>query len=124
MIDNKKFSIACTEVLEILKNIDEIEYNKIDKEFILVLEENKDKEYNFVCDTSIDFEDLEITPETNDILGYIYRKYWANEEEKKEFDQLVLGNKNEEIEKTLIKYEKKKNIFKKIFEWIKKCFKS
>ena len=124
MIDNKKFSIACTEVLEILKNIDEIEYNKIDKEFIYLLEENKDKEYKFVCDTNIDFGDLKITPETNDILGYIYRKYWANEEEKKEFDESVLGNKNEEIKKTLIKYEKKKNIFRKIFELIKKCFKS
>lgn len=150
MLENKKFSIACTEVLEILKNIEEIEYEKIDKDFILMLEECKDKEYQFKVDPIFEFSELKLTDATHDLLGYIYRKYWATKEEKKEFDKAVLANEEKEKEKSELKnkyYElfpdeiidtrvreikqelivrqenrKNRNIFVRIFNFIKNCF--
>lgn len=121
MLENKKFSIACTEVLEILKNIEEIEYEKIDKSFLNVLEDSKDDTYEFVVDNTLDFNELKITDTTNDLLAYIYRKYWANDEEKKEFDKKVLENEKKENEKQKLKskyYEifPESNIEKKIEE--------
>ena len=119
MINDKEFSIACKEVLEILKNIEEIEYEKIDKSFLNVLEDSKDDTYEFVVDNTLDFNELKITDTTNDLLAYIYRKYWANEEEKKEFDKKVLENEKKENEKQKLKskyYEifPESNIEKKI----------
>ena len=150
MLESKKFSIACTEVLEILKNIDESEYEKIDKDFILMLEECKSKKYEFIADTSVEFSELKLTDATHDLLGYIYRKYWATKEEKKEFDKSVLENEKvekekdelrktyyeifpdevidnrvREIKKELIvrqEQEKNRNIFVRLFNFIKKCF--
>ena len=75
MINDKEFSIACKEVLEILKNIEEIEYEKIDKSFLNVLEDSKDDTYEFVVDNTLDFNELKITDTTNDLLAYIDRKY-------------------------------------------------
>lgn len=150
MLESKKFSIACTEVLEILKNIDEIEYEKIDKDFILMLEECKSKKYEFVADTSLDYSELKLTDATHDLLGYIYRKYWATKEEKKEFDKAVLENEKAEKEKESLRktyYElfpdevidnrvreiknelivrqengKHRNVFVRFFNFIKNCF--
>lgn len=149
MLESKKFSIACTEVLEILKNIDEIEYEKIDKNFILMLEECKSKKYEFVADTSLEFSELKLTDATHDLLGYIYRKYWATKEEKKEFDKAVLENEKVEQEKEALRktyYElfpddvidnrireiknelivrqehgKNRNMFVRLFNFIKNC---
>ena len=149
MLENKKFSIACTEVLEILKNIEEIEYEKIDKDFILMLEECKDKEYQFAIDPIFEFSELKLTDATHDLLGYIYRKYWATKEEKKEFDKAVLANEDKEKEKAALKkkyYElfpdevidtrvreikqelivrqengKHRNVFVRLFNFIKNC---
>lgn len=134
MTDDKKFSIACTEVLEILKNIDEEELNKIDKEFISLLEESKDISYVFDVQNDIDFSNLKLTDETNDLLAYIYRKYWADEKEKIEFDSFLdekehklndienyINNENKSLTKNLNKG--KINIFIRIYNWIKDKFK-
>ncbi len=151
MLENKRFSIACTEVLEILKNIEEIEYEKIDKDFILMLEECKDKRYQFKVDPIFEFSELKLTDATHDLLGYIYRKYWATKEEKKEFDKAVLENEKAEKEKEALKktyyelfpdetiedrvkeikqelmirqkYGKNRNVFIRLFYFIKNCFK-
>lgn len=127
---DKSFSKAATEVLEILNYVEDEEFNKIDKTFINMLEKCKDENHEFKINENDDFDSLVLTQKTNDLLAYIYRKYWANEEEKKEFDELLMkkdNNKSESINEynKLIEYDenvKEKtstNIFKRLFVWIK-----
>lgn len=128
---DKSFSKAATEVLEILNYVEDEEFNKIDKTFINMLEKYKDENHEFKINENDDFDSLVLTQKTNDLLAYIYRKYWANEEEKKEFDELLMkkddDNKSESINEynKLIEYDenvKEKtstNIFKRLFVWIK-----
>lgn len=128
---DKSFSKAATEVLEILNYVEDEEFNKIDKTFINMLEKCKDVNHEFKINENDDFDSLVLTQKTNDLLAYIYRKYWANEEEKKEFDELLMKkdekNKSESINEynKLIEYDENIeektsiNIFKKIFIWIK-----
>ena len=128
---DKSFSKAATEVLEILNYVEDEEFNKIDKTFINMLEKCKDENYEFKINENDDFDSLVLTQKTNDLLAYIYRKYWANEEEKKEFDELLMkkddNNKSESINEynKLIEYDenvKEKtstSIFKRLFVWIK-----
>lgn len=128
---DKSFSKAATEVLEILNYVEDEEFNKIDKTFINMLEKCKDENYEFKINENDDFDSLVLTQKTNDLLAYIYRKYWANEEEKKEFDELLMkkddDNKSESINEynKLIEYDenvKEKtstSIFKRLFVWIK-----
>ena len=128
---DKSFSKAATEVLEILNYVEDEEFNKIDKTFINMLEKCKDENHEFKINKNDDFNSLVLTQKTNDLLAYIYRKYWANEEEKKEFDELLIkkddNNKSESINEynKLIEYDenvKEKtstSIFKRLFVWIK-----
>lgn len=128
---DKSFAKAATEVLEILNYVEDEEFNKIDKTFINMLEKCKDENHEFKINENDDFDSLVLTQKTNDLLAYIYRKYWANEEEKKEFDELLMkkddDNKSESINEynKLIEYDenvKEKtstNIFKRLFVWIK-----
>lgn len=128
---DKSFSKAATEVLEILNYVEDEEFNKIDKTFINMLEKCKDENHEFKINKNDDFNSLVLTQKTNDLLAYIYRKYWANEEEKKEFDELLMkkddDNKSESINEynKLIEYDenvKEKtstSIFKRLFVWIK-----
>lgn len=128
---DKSFSKAATEVLEILNYVEDEEFNKIDKTFINMLEKCKDENHEFKINENDDFDSLVLTQKTNDLLAYIYRKYWANEEEKKEFDELLIkkddNNKSESINEynKLIEYDEKvkektsTSIFKRLFVWIK-----
>lgn len=128
---DKSFSKAATEVLEILNYVEDEEFNKIDKTFINMLEKCKDENHEFKINKNDDFNSLVLTQKTNDLLAYIYRKYWANEEEKKEFDELLMkkddDNKSESINEynKLIEYDENikektsKSIFKRLFVWIK-----
>lgn len=89
---------AATEVLVILNNTEIEAVNKIPKKFINFLEENSLKTYKPNFDISKPIKELELKPKTEAILGMIYLKWWANEEEKELFK-----NKAKENE---IKYQK------------------
>ena len=85
---------------------------------------------------------LVLLPETVVLLGYIYRKYWCDEEEKFEFDKVIQDNEDEyqrklkeqynldkifesnkgnKLEKnnSLVIFNEKENIFKRILNFIK-----
>lgn len=148
MIEDKNFSKACKEVSEILRNIEEEDLEKIPKEFLDKIKKNADIDYETKLDYNKSFEEQEVLPETIDLLAYIYRKYWCNQEEKEEFDTIMKKNDieyqnemmrkydiNEKIkkrkktlnientEKSLIETEENKNIIKIIFKYLKSIFK-
>lgn len=105
------YSEAVTEVLDILKHTKKEDVEKIPKSFMDFLEENKSKDYTPNLDHSKSLKDMGIKPKTAGLLGMIYVKYWANEEEKQEF--MRKANENEQIyqEELRAKYNPN-NIFK------------
>ena len=139
-----KYKNAYTEVYEIIKQLDEEEYNKIPSEVIKAIEENRNTEYEFDLDEDIELKDQELLPETKAILFNIFRDYLSTPEQKekiikmqneerqknelkkkKKYDVNVFENKTKEKlkqtnnqENELIKY--KKNIFTKIINKINK----
>lgn len=112
MITNDIFSKACNEVLEILKNVKIEDYNKIPKDFIDNLKKNADIDYKINISPYKDFSELDLLPETIDLLAYIYRKFWCDELGKKEFDKFIQKNEKKFQEELRIKY-KTDDIFKK-----------
>ena len=143
---NDVYAKAYTELYEILKNISEKDLNKIPKEVLDMLEEKRDKEYNFKLEENIEFENQKLLRETKILLAILYRDYWATKEEKEKITQKWKNDiiKNEEENK--IKYNelfknkkqpiideenennlpiepKKEKLFEKIICFIKKYLK-
>ena len=80
-----KYSEAAVEVLDILNHTREDDVKKIPKNFMEFLEDNKSKTYISDLDHTKDIKKMELKTETEALLGLIYMKYWANEEEKNNF---------------------------------------
>ena len=139
-----KYKNAYTEVYEIIKQLDEEEYNKIPSEVIKAIKENRNTEYEFDLDEDIELKDQELLPETKAILFNLFRDYLSTAEQKekikkmqaeerqkneqkkaKQYNSDLFANKQKvqsvEREHTeLIKY--KENIFKRIFNKIRQFF--
>ena len=103
---------AFTEVYEILNYLDKDDYNKIPKNIINALKENRDSEYNFFVDESIPFYEQNLLEETKAILFNVYRDYLANSEMK---DKIIKFQREEENISEKLKYKEYKynNIFDK-----------
>lgn len=74
---------AFKEVYVILNNMESDYYEKIPKEFIKMLEENMNKEYDFKLNNINNFEEEKILRETKKILGYIFINFWATPIQRK-----------------------------------------
>lgn len=143
---NDVYAKAYTELYEILKNISENDLNKIPNEILMILEEKRDKGYEFKLQENIEFENQELLRETKILLAILYRDYWATKEEKERITQKWKGDIIKSEEKKKIKYDelfknkkehiieqkndnnlpvevKKEKLFKKIISFIKKYLK-
>ena len=86
MMDSKNlYSNVATEVLEVLKKSDEDVLQKIPNSVIDDIEAFSNKEHHCELDLEKPLEEQQLLPETLDVLAGIYVKYYATEEEKKEF---------------------------------------
>lgn len=92
---------AYKEVYEILKYVPEKDLNKIPKELLYEIEENKDDNYIYEVETGEDFNDKKMLPETKNLLAYIFRNYWATEE------QIDIINKRRKNREDLLDFEKR-----------------
>ena len=139
-----KYKNAYTEVYEIIKQLDEEEYNKIPSEVIKAIEENRNTEYEFDLDEDIELKDQELLPETKAILFNIFRDYLSTPEQKekiikmqaeerlkneqkkaKQYNSDLFANKQkvQSVEREHIELiEYKENIFKRIFNKIRQFF--
>jgi len=107
---SKEYSEAAVEVLDILKHVDAENIKKIPVKFIEFLEANKSKEYVCNLDHSKKIKEMQLKPKTEAILGFIYLKYWANEEGRKKFEQRM--KENEKFFENELKQDFDKAIFK------------
>ena len=83
------------EVSEILKFFPQNELNKISKNFLMYIEENKDDEYEFEWNAENEVNVNTVLPGTITLLQMIFLNYYASEEEVKEINETL--DENERI---------------------------
>ena len=98
------YSEAAVEVLEILKHTKEEDVKKIPRKFIEFLEKNKSKTYIANLDYTKTISEMKLKSKTQALLGLIYLKYWADEEERVAFEKRVKENEIKYQEKLRQKY--------------------
>lgn len=99
-----EYSEAAVEVLDILKHTREEDVKKIPRKFIEFLENNKSKTYIADLDHTKRIKEMDLKPKTQALLGLIYLKYWANEEENSEFKKRARENEIKYQEELREKY--------------------
>lgn len=105
------YSEAAVEVLDILKHTNKEDVNKIPKKFIEFLENNKSETYIADLDHTKTIKEMDLKPKTQALLGLIYLKYWADEEEKRDFKKRARENEIKYQEELREKYNTD-NLFK------------
>ena len=87
------YSMACTEVLAVLKHyLNSADFNKIPKEKIEFLEQNKDCNYKFSINKNIPLEKQAISEMANSIIVTLYRDYFASEKQKETLKEILILN--------------------------------
>lgn len=93
MVLEKNLNIMCSEVLEILKYCPKSDVNKIPMQMIKLLNDNKDINYKVDIDPNKSIFNQSVSEETLVLIFMIFRDYWANDQERKEIDEIL--NENE-----------------------------
>ena len=143
-----QYANAYTEVLEILKNISQEDYNKVSKEKINLFEHNANKEYIFNYDPGKTLQEQNVSKIARTIIAILFRDYWATDEQRNKI-KVFQNNKRYQIEeenrqkyytdifknrnnsaaevineqaKNMQLVEYKENIFKRILRFFRKMF--
>ncbi len=143
-----QYANAYTEVLEILKNISQEDYNKVPKEKINLFEHNANKEYIFDYDSTKTLEEQNVSKTARAIIAILFRDYWATDEQRNKIKAFQNNKRHQIDEENKQKYntdifknrtnianesqsgqaenmqlvEYKENIFKRIIGFFKKMF--
>ena len=75
-----------SEVIEVLNNLVEEDYNKIPKEYINYFNKNSEENHKFKYDSSKSFNEQPISDETKIILFGLFSKFVADEKQKKKIN--------------------------------------
>lgn len=113
-----EYAEAAVEVLDILKHTRKSDVEKIPEKFIKFLEENSSKTYNPNLDHTKSIKEMGLKQKTQDILGVIYLKYWADEQGKEKFRKKIKENEIKYQEELREKYNSD-NLFKTKTEYVK-----
>ena len=106
-----EYSEAAVEVLEILNELEDKEFNKIPTRVINFFEECKSKTYNPKIDYTAEVESLNLKEKTREILAGIYLDYLCPEIDKEEYVKKIRINNYKHEEELKKKYDVD-NIFK------------
>ena len=143
-----QYANAYTEVLEILKNISQEDYNKVSKEKINLFEHNANKEYIFNYDSTKTLEEQNVSKTARAIISILFRDYWATDEQRNKIKAFQNNKRHQIEEENRQKYntdifknrknsaaevineqaenmqlvEYKENIFKRILRFFRKMF--
>lgn len=109
---NNDYQLAFAETSEILKQLGKKYIDKIPKEILNLIEEQKNKNINFKFDINKKIADQKIHNETLEVLAYINYNYWLDSNEKNNFEKVLQKNFNE-IENDKRKKYNPDSIFKK-----------
>lgn len=101
---NIEYSEAVSEVLDILKHTEETLTKKIPKKLIEIWESIASKTYKVNIDYTKKVENMNLKPKSKAIISMIYRNYWCDAEERKEYDSILIKNEEEYQEECRKKY--------------------
>lgn len=102
---NKNYEKALSEVRIILKKTDENLLYRIPQNFLNFIENNCDTKHKVPSiDINRKLEEQGFLDETLTILSLIYRNYWCNEQQRKEYDEIAKKNEQKLQEKIREKY--------------------
>ena len=141
------YSNAYTEVYTILSYLEEEELNKIPKETLGVIYNNRNLDYKYEVNEELSLEEQEMLPETKALLCMLFKNYLSKEEQNEETKEKQeeikeIEKENENLEEKITETIKndveeinnaqdlhpvvkpKESIFKKIINFIKKLFKT
>lgn len=89
---NQEYSLAISETLDILNHTKKADVEKISERFLKFLKENASKTYVSTIDFNKPLKEMNLNPKTIGILSIINKKFWCNDEQKKEFDRILKQN--------------------------------
>ena len=96
-MENEEYSVACTEVLEVLNYISKEDYNKVPRDVIQVLENNKKDDIVFLYNPWKDINEQKMSETGRMMLALFFRDYWATEVQKNKI-KAFQNNKRHQIE--------------------------
>lgn len=88
----ESYKEALVELLEILKYANKDEISRIPKKLMNFFKKNASSTYKFTIDEKTGIKDLKIKKETKGLLTMLYRNYWCNINERKEYDISLARN--------------------------------
>lgn len=100
----EEYGQAAVEVLDILDNTNKKDLEKIPKSFIQFLVDNSPLDYEVNLDHSKKISEMNLNQKTQELLGYIYIKWWCDDEEKAKYVQEIRRLEQERQEKIRKKY--------------------
>lgn len=116
-MENMEYANAYTEVIEILKYISEVEYNKIPKNKINLFKTNANKEYKFTYNPNLTLNEQNVSKRTKAIIAILFRDYWATEKQREKIiakqnnDRMQIEkNKQERYNSDNLFYHRKKKV--------------
>lgn len=106
-----EYNKRLVEVDEILNHLSIEDYNRIPKEYIILIKQNKDINYIWKYDTNKKLKDQDISDDTIAILSYINMEFLLNDDQKNFINRLhILNNIDTNSNNT---FDYKKDIFTK-----------
>lgn len=88
----QEYSEAISETLEILSHTKKSDVDKIPKKFMKFLKENASTTYKNKFDGIKRIQDMKLNEKTIGILSIINKRYWCDEEQRKEFGKNLKDN--------------------------------
>ena len=79
---SEKYRNAFSEVSIILEHLRKEDYDKISKETIDAIENNKNRDYEFFLKENVELKDQNLMPETRAILFNLFYDFYADEKQK------------------------------------------
>ena len=105
MKDNE-YSIACTEVLEVLKYIPEKDYNKIPENVIDTLKKNKKESLVFLYNPWKSLNEQQMSEKGRIMIASFFRDYWATETQREK----IIKKQNYDRQKLEVEKQEKYDV--------------
>ena len=104
-----KYANAFAEAYVILQYLDKEDFEKIPKELLKVIDENRNKDYEYEMNDEIDIENQEMLVETKALLFNIFRDYLALPEQKEKIIKMQAEDMERLRRKKSAEYENSLN---------------
>ena len=114
-MEETEYANSLVEVKEVLSRLSKEYYDKIPKDVIQTIEENKSSDYKWEYDDSLELKDQNISRSAMILLSFINEEYLLNEKQKEYMEKIYAENEAKLEEKKREQFNPD-NIFKNKIE--------